>query len=57
MRDKKRKRKKEREIGKERESMSGRSSERWRERIPSRLCDVSVEPKAGLNPMNCEIMT
>ena len=28
-----------------------------RERIPSRLHDVSPEPKVGLNLMNCEIMT
>ena len=28
-----------------------------RERIPSRLCTVSTEPDAGLNPTNCEIMT
>ena len=28
-----------------------------RERIPSRLCDVSTEPYAGLELTDCEIMT
>ena len=28
-----------------------------RERIPSRLCTVSTEPDAGLEPMNHEIVT
>ena len=28
-----------------------------RERIPSRPCAVSTEPDAGLELMNCEIMT
>ena len=31
--------------------------ERKRERIPSRLYTVSVEPDAGLEPTNREIMT
>ena len=34
----------------------GRERERG-ERIPSRLCTVSPEPDAGLEPTNCEIMT
>ena len=29
----------------------------WRERIPSRLLAASVEPKAGFEPTNHEIMT
>ena len=29
----------------------------WVERIPSRLCAGSLEPDAGLDPTNCEIMT
>ena len=40
--------------------MSGgeKQKERERERIPSRFeHTVSTEPDAGLNPMNCEIMT
>ena len=43
----------------ERESMckQGRGSERRREKIPSRLSTDSVEPNAGLNLMNCKIMT
>ena len=32
-------------------------AEREGERIPSRLCTVSVEPDAGLKPVNHEIMT
>ena len=28
-----------------------------RERIPSRLHAVSIEPGTGLDPVNCEIMT
>ena len=35
----------------------GRGRERRRERIPSRLCTVSMEPDAGLELMNHEIMT
>ena len=31
--------------------------ERERKRIPSRLCAVSAEPNAGLEPTNHEIMT
>ena len=31
--------------------------ERERERIPSRLHTVSVEPNMRLKPMNCEVMT
>ena len=34
-----------------------RERERGRERIPSRLYTVSVEPDAGLELTNCEIMT
>ena len=30
---------------------------RERERIPSRLRTVSIEPDSGLDLMNCEIMT
>ena len=28
-----------------------------RERIPDRLCTVSVEPDVGLEPTNCDIVT
>ena len=35
----------------------GRGGERGRERIPNRLCSVSVEPDMGLGPMNHEVMT
>ena len=34
-----------------------RERERERERIMSRLHTVSTDPDAGLEPMNCEIMT
>ena len=34
----------------------GRDRER-RDRIPGRLCTVSVEPDMGLELTNCEIMT
>ena len=37
--------------------MSGGEAEREGERIPSRLCTDSVEPDAGLDLMNPEIMT
>ena len=37
----------------EREHEKGRE----RERIPSRLCDVSTEPEVRLKHVNCEIMT
>ena len=47
----------ERERERERENEMGRSRERERDRIPSRLCTVSAEPHAGLEPTNCEIMT
>ena len=40
----------------ERESMSGVGTERKGERIPSRLCTVSVEPHAELKLTNREIM-
>ena len=30
--------------------------ERRREKIPKRICTVSMEPDEGLEPMNCEIM-
>ena len=39
------------------EREQGRGRERGRERIPSRLCIISAEPDAGLELMNCEIMT
>ena len=35
----------------------GRERERKRERVPSRICDVRVEPDAGLQLTNCEIVT
>ena len=35
----------------------GGGAEREGDRIPSRLCAVSSEPDAGLEPMNHEIMT
>ena len=35
----------------------GRSRERGRERIPSRLLTVSAEPDVGFKPTNHEIMT
>ena len=41
----------------ERQSISGRRTERGRERIPSRLCTDSAEPNVGLELKNCEIMT
>ena len=41
----------------EREFKWGRDREKGRERIPSRVHAVSMEPDAGLNPMNREIMT
>ena len=34
-----------------------RERERERQRIPSRLCTVSVEPDVGLELTNCEIVT
>ena len=34
-----------------------RERERERERLPSRLCAVSTELDAGLDPTNCEIVT
>ena len=44
----------------ERDSMhtreQGRGSKRGRERIPSRLFAVNMEPKVGLDPRNCEIV-
>ena len=33
------------------------AAERGRERIPSRLLTVSMEPNVGHDLMNCEIMT
>ena len=36
---------------------SERGAEREGERIPSRLCTISVEPDVGLEPMNREIVT
>ena len=41
----------------ERQSISGRRTERGRERIPSRLCTDSTEPDVGLDPTNHEITT
>ena len=46
----------EREIDRERERV-GRDRERGRERIPSRLCAVGMEPNLGLDLRNSEIMT
>ena len=43
----------ERERERERETSRGRG----RQRIPSSLCAGSTEPDAGLELMNCEIMT
>ena len=41
-----------------REHMSRGGAERERrERIPSRLHDVSTEPDTGSKPMDCEIVT
>ena len=40
----------------ERVSVGGAEREGERERIPSRLCTISTEPDAGLEPMNHEIM-
>ena len=40
----------------EHEQGRGRETEREGERIPSRLCAVSTEPNAGLDPTNHEIM-
>ena len=34
-----------------------RTEREGRDRIPSRLCTVSMEPDVGLKPMNHEIMT
>ena len=39
------------------ENKRGRGREKGKERIPSRLHAVSIEPKAGLELTNCEIMT
>ena len=41
----------------ERESKGGAERERGRERIPSRLYAVKVEPDTGLNLTNHEIIT
>ena len=41
----------------ERVSKQGRSREKWRERIPSRLHSIDTKPNAGLDIMNHEIMT
>ena len=41
----------------ERQSISGRRTERGRERIPSRLCTDSTEPDVGLELTNHVIMT
>ena len=39
------------------EHKQGRGRQRGRERIPSRLCTVSIEPDAGLESTNREITT
>ena len=39
------------------ENKRGRGREKGKERIPSRLHAVGIEPKAGLELTNCEIMT
>ena len=49
-------------MSRERERVSGGGAERERERErerenPSRLCTVSTEPSAGLEPANPKIMT
>ena len=41
----------------EREREQMRDRKRGKRRIPSRLCTISAEPNAGLEFMNCEIMT
>ena len=46
----------QRKRGKERGNMSQGGAERGRETIPSRLHATRM-PDAGLDPMNCEIMT
>ena len=38
-------------------SRGGAETEKETERIPSRLLTVNMEPNAGLDPMNREIMT
>ena len=45
----------EREI--QRAYNQGRGSEKWRERIPDRLCTISAEPNVGLDLMNHKIVT
>ena len=51
-----RERKRERERGKGHVSRGGVERERGREKIPSRLCAISVEPHTGLDPMKYEVM-
>ena len=46
----------ERERASTRDCKQGWGRERGRERIPSSLHTVSIEPDVGLDPMNCEIM-
>ena len=46
-----------RERDRDRKNMGGAEREWERERIPSRLCAVSMEPDVGLEPTNCDIMT
>ena len=41
----------------ETKSKQGADRVRGRERIPSRSHPVSMEPDAGLKPMNCEMVT
>ena len=38
-------------------TLGGRGRERGRDRILSRLHTVSTDPNAGLQPMNCKIVT
>ena len=40
-----------------RERLLGKIQRERRERIPSRLHTVSIEPDTGLDPINREIMT
>ena len=44
-------------MGEGQREMGEGQREREKERIPSRLRAVSAEPNAGLEPVNCEIMT
>ena len=50
-------RERERERERERARAEKGQRETGRDRIPSRLHTVSVEPDTGLELMNCEVMT